>query len=160
MGRPGARGLLLLAAFLGLCGPRGGLGGTRPNFPSPSPGGPSQAVLRGEGGRPAGAGIGSEAERAGRAGRAGASGARGPQAPRRAQAPRPRAGQTGGCDAALLTGLPAARYSQPQPVPHLLPVISEIPRFKVGHLTSRMGNSCGQPGCIFFSLDLELFGLL
>lgn len=81
MGRPGARGLLLLAAFLGLCGPRGGLGGTRPNFPSPSRGGPSLAVLRGEGGRPAGAGIGSEAERAGRAGRAGASGARGPQAP-------------------------------------------------------------------------------
>ncbi|KAH0502668.1 Chondroitin sulfate proteoglycan 4 [Microtus ochrogaster] len=67
MGRPGVCRLVLLAACLKLCGPRGALGGTRPNFPSPP--GAGQAKLRcaeGVGGR-----VGARAgEAAGRAGRA------------------------------------------------------------------------------------------
>lgn len=67
MGRPGVCHLVLLAACLELCGPRGALGGTRPNFPSPP--GAGQAKLRCAervGGR-----VGAQAgEAAGRAGRA------------------------------------------------------------------------------------------
>lgn len=85
MGRPGVCRLVLLAACLELCGPRGALGGTRPNFPSPP--GAGQAKLHcaeGVGGR-----VGARAgEAAGRAGR---------EAPdlRSTQARCPRAGRRG-----------------------------------------------------------------
>lgn len=166
MGRPGARGLLLLAAFLGLCGTRGGLGGTRPNFPSsPGAGRVRRCWAERVGGRRewgsgrSEQGVQAELEQAG------------PAALRPPGALRPHVPELGrGKDetrpCSQACPRPATSNSQPPPVSYLFPVISEILSFKVGHLTSRMADSCGQPGCIIFvwvwsclvSCDLQCIG--
>lgn len=70
MGRPGVCRLVLLAACLELCGPRGALGGTRPNFPSPPGAGQTKLRCAERVGGRVGARAGEAAGRAGRAGRA------------------------------------------------------------------------------------------